>query len=77
MKTQILFFVAFLGACTEEDKNSCDDYVAYMCECVSQEQCDEITTLYSDASSDQQTECTIALDEAEAAGGGCDTATGQ
>ena len=76
MKTQILFFVALLGACTEEDK-SCDEYVTYMCECVSQDECDELTTLYSDASSDQQNECAIALDEAEAAGGGCDTASGQ
>lgn len=77
MKTQILFFTAFLGACTEEDKNSCNDYVSYMCECVSQEECDEITTLYSDASTDQQNECAIALDEAEASNAGCDTATNE
>ena len=49
--------------------NSCDEYVACMCASVSQEECDELTTLYSDASSDQQNECAIALDEAEAAGG--------
>ena len=47
-----------------------------MCECVSTEECDELTTLYSDATADQQNECAIALDEAEAAGGGCDTASG-
>ena len=75
MKTQILFLAAFLGACTEEEK-SCDDYVTYMCECVSTEECDELTTLYSDATAEQQNECAIALDEAEAAGGGCDTASG-
>ena len=38
-----------------------------MCECVSTEECDELTTLYSDATADQQNECAIALDEAEAA----------
>ena len=30
MKTQILFLVALLGACSEEEK-SCDDYVTFMC----------------------------------------------
>jgi hypothetical protein len=77
MKTRILFLAAFLGACSEEEKNNCDEYVSYMCECVSEAECDELTTLYSDASTEQQNECAIALDEAEAAGGGCDTASTQ
>lgn len=62
MKYQILFLTSFLAACSEEDK-SCDDYVSYMCDCHQEENCDELTTLYSDPTTEEQNDCAVALDE--------------
>ena len=56
-----LLVVGFV-AC-DEPVNVCDDYVAYMCDCHDEVDCDAITATYADASASVQDQCTVELED--------------
>jgi len=61
----VLLAVGFM-AC--EDKDHCDEYVDYICDCHADDpdfNCDEQRSIYEEASLDQQNECAIELDNQE------------
>lgn len=60
--------IFLLAACEDTIKSttSCDDYVDYICDCHSGNpdyDCDELSSMYSDPSTDQESECSVFLDE--------------
>ena len=56
-----LLVVAFV-AC-DEPVNTCDDYVAYMCDCHPEVDCDELTATYVGATQTVQDQCVVALED--------------
>ena len=58
-----------LGACAG---NPCDEYVEYLCECSSKDDCDDYKNTYEDADQDAQAECDAALDDAKEEAESCD-----
>ena len=56
------------GPASTGAKNSCDDYVDYMCDCHGDDpdvDCEEFATVYGDADAEQQVACEDALSEQE------------
>lgn len=51
-----------LVAC-DEAANPCDDYVAYMCDCHPEVDCDELTATYADAAPAVQDQCIVELED--------------
>jgi len=65
MKHLFLAFLALSTGCIEE-KNYCDEYVDYMCDCHEDDpdyDCAAQQAIYADADFEQQQECSISLDE--------------
>jgi hypothetical protein len=67
-----------LNACVTT--NACDNYVDYLCECHADDpdyDCNELRIIYQDASGEDLSDCSVALDEQqdedEATGEGCAT----
>ena len=63
MRTVIFAALAVLGLAACDDTNACDEYVAYVCDCGTQDECDEVTNIYSDPDQSLIDECAIALDD--------------
>ncbi len=57
-----------LGACAEDP---CDEYVEYLCDCASEDDCEEYRNTYDEADQDAQAECDAALDDAKSASESC------
>lgn len=49
-----------LSGCDET--NACDEYIAYVCDCGTQEECDEVSNIYAEPDINLMDECAIALD---------------
>ena len=61
------FALAFSGYATD----SCAEYVEYLCDCSSDEDCEEYRNTFEDADQDAQDECAANLDKAQAASESC------
>jgi hypothetical protein len=63
-----LFIAATLSAgCMDEDRNPCDRYVSYMCDCHGDDHdCADLEATYEDADQDLQDSCATELDDQQA-----------
>ena len=59
----LLALCALAAGCGDKE-DSCDEYVAYMCDCYPDD-CENLKTTYEDADADLQDQCAIDLAEAQ------------
>ena len=65
MKITLLLLLPLSGACLEE-KDHCEEYVEYMCDCHADDpdyDCANLQSIYAETDLEQQNECAITLDE--------------
>jgi hypothetical protein len=72
-----LLFIA--GGClggSGKSGNPCNKYVDYLCDCMSEAECEDTETRYENADSDLKDECSASLDEAKEASRECQAGEG-
>jgi len=65
MKKTLFLLLPLSVACLEE-KDHCEEYVDYMCNCHADDpdyDCDDLNSIYAETDLEQQNECAITLDE--------------
>lgn len=83
MTRSTLFTMLLLSTACFEDKDYCEEYVDYMCDCHDDNpdyDCATQQAIYEEATLEQQTQCALSLDEQmiedEENGRECDLGTG-
>ncbi|MFT4974637.1 MAG: hypothetical protein ACI8S6_000520 [Myxococcota bacterium] len=67
MRHVIFAALAALGLVACDDTNACDEYITYVCDCGTQDECDEVSNIYADPDESLVDECAIALDDERSA----------
>lgn len=65
MKNLLLLLIPLSVACLE-DKDYCEEYIDYICDCHADDpdyDCDSLQSIYAESTLEQQNECSLTLDE--------------